>query len=191
LVEVLGRYSKLCDQGKRIQDLLEIVPGEPFGVNVRTRRQVQHRLRPAEIEELVSSYLAGTKVKDVAVRHGINRSTVIRHINRAGVRRHYPTLSPEEVTEAAQLYRSGKSLLDVGAHFGVHASTVRTYLLKGGLEMRDCHGKKRSLDSAKSECRPGGWSSQWIDRDGSDGAGSSGGWDDRGSGGDDGGSGDH
>jgi hypothetical protein len=39
-VPVLGRYSNLYDQGERIQDLLEIVPGGPSEVNLRTPRQV-------------------------------------------------------------------------------------------------------------------------------------------------------
>jgi hypothetical protein len=100
-----------------------------------SRKKVYERAELSESqEELVSSYLAGAKVKDLAVRHRINRS---------GVRRHYPALLPEEVTEAARLYRSRKSLLDVGDHFGAQASTSRTYPLNAGIEMRDRHGKKR------------------------------------------------
>jgi hypothetical protein len=38
LVEVAGRYSNLCDQGERIQDLLEMVPAGPKRAKVRTPR---------------------------------------------------------------------------------------------------------------------------------------------------------
>jgi hypothetical protein len=44
------------------------------------------------------------------------------HIERAGVRRHYPALLPEEIAEAARLYQSGQSLVTVGEHFGVNVS---------------------------------------------------------------------
>ena len=83
LVEVLGRYSNLCDQGERIQELLKIVPGERSGVNLRTRKQVQHRLRPEEIDELVRQYQAGAKVADLATDFHIHRDTVSVILNRS------------------------------------------------------------------------------------------------------------
>jgi hypothetical protein len=67
---------------------------------------------------------------------------VIGHVNRAGVRRHYPALLSEEIAEAAQLYRSGRSLAAVGGHYGVNASTVRTALLRIGVPMRDSQGRE-------------------------------------------------
>ena len=71
-------------------------------------------------------YLAGANVRDLAARYQVDRNTVIGHVNRAGVRRHYPALLPEEIAEASQLYWSGRSLAAVGGHFGVNGSTVRT-----------------------------------------------------------------
>jgi len=91
----------------------------------------------------VASYQAGGKVNDLAAHYQVNRNTVIGHIDRAGVRRHYPVLLPEEIREAAQLYRSGCSLAAVGVRFGVNASTVRTALLRVGVAMRDCQGRER------------------------------------------------
>jgi DNA-directed RNA polymerase specialized sigma24 family protein len=120
-----------------------MVPSGPSEVNLRTPKQVQRRLKTTEIVELVAHYQAGTKVKDLAARYRINRNTVIGHINRAGVRRHYPALVSEEIMEAAQLYRSGWSLAAIGGHFGVNASTVRTALLRVGVAMRDCQGQER------------------------------------------------
>jgi DNA-directed RNA polymerase specialized sigma24 family protein len=38
-VEVLVRYSNPCDQGERIQNLLEMVPAGPKQDKVRTPRQ--------------------------------------------------------------------------------------------------------------------------------------------------------
>jgi len=130
LVEVMGRYSNHADPGERLRVLVEMVPSGPLEVELRKAKQVQRRLRTAEVEELVANYQAG-------------RNTIMGHVNRAGVRRHNPALLPEEITEATQLYRSGRSLAAVGGHFGVNASTVRTALLRVGVAMRGCQGRER------------------------------------------------
>ena len=52
-MEVLGRYSNHSDQGERVQTLLEIVPGGPAEVKLRTHKQVQHRLRCPEVDDLL------------------------------------------------------------------------------------------------------------------------------------------
>jgi hypothetical protein len=70
MVEVLGRYSNLRDQGERIQDLLEMIPESPKQAEVRTRRQVQRRLRTDQVDDLVSRYQNGTKVGELATHSG-------------------------------------------------------------------------------------------------------------------------
>ena len=139
----MERYSNLRDQGERLQALSKMVPSGPSKVNPRAPKQVHRRLKPAEIGELVARYQDGAKVRDLAADYRINRNTVIGHINRAGVRRHYPALMSEEIRKAAHLYRSGWSLAAIGSHFRVNASTVRTALLRVGVAMRDCHGRER------------------------------------------------
>jgi hypothetical protein len=151
-VELLGRYSNHPDQGERIQVLVEMVPSGPPEANLRTPRQVQRRLRRAEIEELVASYQAGGKVNDLAAHYQVNRNTVMGHIERVGVRRHYPALLPEEIRKAAELYRSGRALAAMGVHFGVNASTVRTALLKVGVAMRDYQGRDRWARLTREDC---------------------------------------
>jgi hypothetical protein len=143
LVEVMGRYSNHADPGERLRVLVEMVPSGPLEVELRKAKQVQRRLRTAEVEELVANYQAGGKVNDLAAHYQVNRNTIMGHVNRAGVRRHNPALLPEEITEATQLYRSGRSLAAVGGHFGVNASTVRTALLRVGVAMRGCQGRER------------------------------------------------
>lgn len=51
-----------CDYGSQIK---EFIP-----------KQVQHRLNPDEIIELVADYQAGTLVKELAKRYQIDRQTV-------------------------------------------------------------------------------------------------------------------
>jgi Mor family transcriptional regulator len=105
-VEVIGQLSNhdkrsrlrhlhAAAQGQRAGGLTEYlaVPGP----SERHQRQIQHRLPVDEGEQLVRDYLAGAKVRDLAARYQVDRNTVIGHVNRAGVRRHYPALLPEEI----------------------------------------------------------------------------------------------
>jgi transposase-like protein len=143
LVEVMGRYSNQDEMASRLGELSVMDPEPTAPIVRKTPKQVQRRLDAEVVDRLVTDYQAGAKVRDLADRYGINRNTVLEHIRRAGVRKHYPALIPEEVDEAARLYRSGKSLVSVSEHFGVNATTVRTALLKAGVKMRDCQGRER------------------------------------------------
>ena len=142
LVEVMGTLLQPRRLASRLGELSAMNPG-PVAPTVRnTPKQVQRRLDSNKVDQLVADYLAGAKVRDLADLFRISRNTVLEHVSRAGVRKHYPALIPKQVDEAAQLYRSGRSLVSVGEHFGVNVSTVRTALLKVGVEMRDCHGRE-------------------------------------------------
>ena len=46
----------------------------------RTTRQHQQRLKTAEIDQLVESYLAGDLIRDIAARFGVSRTTVVGHV---------------------------------------------------------------------------------------------------------------
>jgi transposase-like protein len=147
----MGQLSNQ-DRRSRIRQLHAVVQGQRAGgatehlavpgPSERHQRQIQHGLPVDEGEQLVRDYLAEAKVRDLAVRYQVDRNTVIGHVNRAGVRRHYPALLPEVTPEASQLYRSGRSLAAVGGHFGVNASTVRTSLLRIGVPMWDSQGRE-------------------------------------------------
>jgi hypothetical protein len=143
MVEVMGRYSNSCEQGERLRELLEMAPSGPPKSISRTIKQVQRRLRPDEVGELITNYQAGIPINDLAARFGIHRHTVLEQVKRLGLRRRYPSLGPDEVERAAQLYRSGQSLAVVGEQLGWHASTVRHSLLKVGVQMRDSQGRAR------------------------------------------------
>ena len=150
-MEVTGQLSNQ-DTRARIGRLHSVVLGQCAGkCTERTTtespplhggRQIQHRLRSEETERLIADYQIGARVNELATRYQVNRATVIQHINRAGVRRHYPALVPHEIEEAARLYREGQSLAMVARQLGAHATTVRTALLRAGLRMRDSHGRE-------------------------------------------------
>jgi DNA-binding CsgD family transcriptional regulator len=100
-------------------------------------------LEPNKVAELVRGYVDGRRVDDLASEFQINRSTVIGHLDRAGVARRWKKLHPADVQEAKHLYGSGLSLAKVAGHFGVHASTVHSALRKAAVPMRDIQGRER------------------------------------------------
>jgi len=142
-VEVIGRYSKLPEQGERVRDLLEMVPKGASEVNARTKKQVQRRMRPSEIEDLVAGYQDGRTVYELADQFRIHRDTVSKLLAREGVPRRYRILDTAAIQHAADLYRSGQSLATIGQRLQVNPTTVRAAVLKAGVRMRDCQGRER------------------------------------------------
>lgn len=87
------------------------------GPNVRVLRQAQRRLSPAELEALIAEYEAGARVCELAKVYDLHRTTVARHIARAGKTR--PVMTEAQIDEAVVLYRDGWTLHNVGQHLGV------------------------------------------------------------------------
>jgi len=139
-VEVLGRYSNHTDQGTRVQCLLQMAPNTPEAPKTRTARQVQHRLAPAETDSLVSDYLAGHSVYDLAVQYQVHRSTVSRILERNGVARRYRLLEGDKLQAAILSYQNGSSLASIGSELGVSLGTVWGGLRKAGIKLRPRRG---------------------------------------------------
>ena len=132
----MGRCSNLSDQGERLHTLVEMAPSEVIQPIGRKPKQVQRRLRPAEIEELVAAYHTGATVYELGALFRINRRTVSIILERQGVPRRYRMMEGDRLSEAISAYNSGKSLAAVGADLGVSMDTVRLALLKAGVELR-------------------------------------------------------
>ena len=112
-------------------------------------RQAQRRLKPAEIDDLVAAYLAGDLVRDIAARHGVNRTTVISHITRRDVpRRSEIGWTQSELRAAEAMYARGSSLATVGTHFGIDASTVANRFRRAGVPIRPRRGWTPSVGDA-------------------------------------------
>jgi DNA-binding CsgD family transcriptional regulator len=136
-VEVLGRYSNLSNQVKRIHEVLGIVPEGTSEVNVRTPKQVQHRLRPAEIEQLKQAYESGATLRDLARGFQINRGTAAELLEREGLTRRGKGPSESDVQEAITLYEAGLSTAKIGQSLGFSADTIRNRLVAKGVRIRD------------------------------------------------------
>ena len=136
LVDLLGRYSNLSDQGELLERLLEIAPEGSPTATLQTARQVQRRLRSREVDELVAGYQAGLTVYELAERHRVDRKTVSIILERQGVPRRYRLIEGEQLAEAIKAYESGSSLATIGAHMGVSPYTIRRALLGAGVTIR-------------------------------------------------------
>jgi len=109
-------------------------------------RQVQRRLPPEEIEELVADYLGGATALALAGKHSIHRTTVLALFERHRVSRRGRVLTPDHIERAVTLYASGLSCASVGREFQVNPETVRRALLKAGTAMRR-PGRPRAIES--------------------------------------------
>jgi len=99
---------------------------------------IQRRLTTDQVAGLGGAYLAGSTVRQLAARFGINRTTVLEHLERLGIprRANQRKLTDEQVTEARRRYEEGQSLAALGVRFGVHAETVRRELHRAGVAIR-------------------------------------------------------
>jgi DNA-binding transcriptional ArsR family regulator len=108
----------------------------------RARRQVQHRLPPAEIDALVEAHQAGAPARQLAEQFKISRSTVLEHLERQGVPRrpNVRKLTDQQVEQAGTDYHGGKSLAIVAARYEVAERTLAREFRRGGVSIRARRG---------------------------------------------------
>ena len=110
-------------------------------------RQVQRRLPPEEVEELVADYLAGATALALAGKHSIHRTTVLALLERHQVSRRGRVLTPDHIERAVSLYASGRSCASIGKELHVNPETVRQPLLKAGVALRR-PGRPRTMQES-------------------------------------------
>lgn len=103
------------------------------------RRQNQVRLSSAQVDVLLEHYDQGEGINRLAARFGIHRTTVMEHLDRAGVGRRVGLID-RHLQEARQLYESGLSLAKVAQHFSVDGETVRQAFKRAGVPLRPRRG---------------------------------------------------
>jgi hypothetical protein len=99
-------------------------------------RQVQRRLLPEEVEELVAAYVAGATALALAGKHSIHRTTVLALLERQQVSMRGRVLTPDHIERAVSSYASGRSCASIGKELQVNPETIRQALLKAGVAMR-------------------------------------------------------
>jgi DNA-directed RNA polymerase specialized sigma24 family protein len=142
-VEVLGRSLNHSDQGECLRNLVEMVPTGVGSAKTRIPRRVCRRLDPAKVEELITSYSERMPVDELAIRFGVDQSTVQKHARRKGLPRRSPRLGPNQTEEAVRLYLAGQSLAKLAKHFGVATDTVALALRRAGVTLRPRPGWPR------------------------------------------------
>jgi len=136
VVEVLGRYSNHRDQVERIRNLLESGPLNRSEAKSRTSKQVQRRLHPSQIDQLVDQYLAGDTIQALAAQFQLHRFTVSRILDRCRVPRHPRGIHQQRLPEVARRYEAGDSLATIAKYESVSPETIRLALQKAGFDLR-------------------------------------------------------
>jgi hypothetical protein len=142
LVGAVEALSHRSTPVQRLLDLAKTWPDEPndagFAPPPKPFKTLR-KLKPAEIDELVKRYQAGSSVYQLAELYDIHRITIGRHLRARGIDTTAPALTEEQVREAVQLYAEGWSCMKIAKHFGVGTETVRGRLHQAGLVMRGPH----------------------------------------------------
>jgi hypothetical protein len=96
---------------------------------------------------VVGAYLDGSSIDALAASLGVNRTTIISHLDRRGIdrRKAVRKMNNRSVLEAARHYGAGESLKVVAARFDVDARTLARELLRIGVPIR----RRRGWSSAK------------------------------------------
>ena len=104
----------------------------------RLSNPVQRRLPAADIDALVGLYRGGSSIDALTLRYAVHRTTVVHHLDHAGVtrRRVVRKMTDESVALAAARYEQGASLAVVANEFGVHQRTLVRELRQAGAAIR-------------------------------------------------------
>ncbi len=122
--------------GKVAQEAPVTVFEDARGPNVRVLRQAQRRLSSAELAALI-----GARVCELAKDYELHRTTVARHVARAGKTR--PVMTGAQIDEAVRLCGDGWTLHNAGQHLGVADQTIRRVLVERAVTIRP-GGRRRS-----------------------------------------------
>ncbi|MDX8029401.1 hypothetical protein SK803_04225 [Lentzea sp. BCCO 10_0856] len=138
-VEALSNHSTPV---QRLLDLAKTWPDTPNGAGPAPPPKpfkTLRKLKPAEVDELVEQYQAGSSVYQLTKHYGIHRITIGRLLRSRGIDTTASALTQEQVREAAQFYTDGWSCKKIAKHFGVGAETVRERLHEAEIPMRGPH----------------------------------------------------
>ena len=104
----------------------------------RLSNPVQRRLSEHDVDGLVSAYLDGSSIDSLAALLGVNRTTIIGHLDRRGIdrRKSVRKMTDRSVRLAARRYEVGESLKVVAARFNVDARTLSREFKRAGIKVR-------------------------------------------------------
>ena len=108
----------------------------------RLSNPVQRRLSAADIADLCRLYQEGCSIDSLARQYGVNRTTIISHLDRAGIerRRVARKMTDDSVGKAAKRYDEGAPLAVGAQGFNVHARTLAREFRQAGVSIRPRRG---------------------------------------------------
>lgn len=143
----LSELERLAHQSRLLQPdtaLANVCGGE--------MRNLNRRLAPQAIEELVTRYKAGDSTPALARDYGIAKSALLQLLHNERVTLRKQAITPRDPKRAARLYESGLSITVIVEQVGYSYSTVRKSLHESGVAMRPrgARGNNRDGSFAKS-----------------------------------------
>jgi lambda repressor-like predicted transcriptional regulator len=100
------------------------------------KRQVQRRLTPEQVDQLLAEYKAGISMQHLARRWDLHRTTVAEHLRRAGVPVRHRRITDGQLEDATRLYREGWSCQRLAERYDCDDETVRQSLRRAGITLR-------------------------------------------------------
>jgi DNA-directed RNA polymerase specialized sigma24 family protein len=109
---------------------------------VKPVRQVQRRLSPEQVAQLIADYQAGASMEELAAQWQLHRTTVAAQLRRAGVELRRQGLPAERMDEAVRLYGEGWSCQRLAERYNCDDETVRQVLKRAGVSIRPPRGQE-------------------------------------------------
>ena len=107
-VELVGHYSNPDELYASLGRLLRL-HANAGQTRSHARNKCRHGSPPTDIERLVPRYRTGTPINDLAAEFEINRTTVMKHIERMGGRDGVASCSTTSMKHAASTNKAGHS----------------------------------------------------------------------------------
>lgn len=130
-----GSWKQAALFRRRAADLPALLHRRPRTQAVR-ERQVQRRLTPEQVDQLVAEYQASDDMTVLAARWGLHRTTVAGHLKRVGVELRRRDMPAERMDEAVRMYGEGWSLERLAERYCCDDETVRQALKRAGVSLR-------------------------------------------------------
>lgn len=119
--------------------------GRDFSRVVPALQRGHNRLSEEQAAEVVRLYQAGETATELGKRFGIERSTVSRHITRAGITLRSTARSDDARCQGARLYTEGLTVQEVADKLGIIFSATYRALKREGVEMRPAARRRRGM----------------------------------------------
>lgn len=143
-VDLLDTYSKQEHWLEEFNRILEMPRTGP-PQRLRKPKQVQRRLQPDEISDLVAAYKAGATISDLAKRFQIHTITVTAHLQRQAVKPRQRGLTENQIEEAV---RTPQPPMSVGQRWTTRIWSFNTRARQPPARGRSHTGRRSGLAEA-------------------------------------------